>query len=168
MFDVVPTRRKGELHASKRAKITNIFLPLMVPEVIFLDCTIQMPENCQNQLIVQLWKTSQQIPTPTPIMKVVELHIVPRVSHNSLRASRKYVTITSKTGTRFDWSTMTSLSRFITTRDEINTVKKLGFSEFRLSTERNYCTQDIFSPFSFTGDYFTSKINPNYCVRINW
>ena len=124
MFDVVPTRRKGELHASKRAKITNIFLPLMVPEVIFLDCTIQMPENCQNQLIVQLWKTSQQIPTPTPIMKVVELHIVPRVSHNSLRASRNYVTITSKTGTRFDWSTMTSLSRFITTRDEINTVKK--------------------------------------------
>lgn len=43
-----------ELHASKRAKITDIFLPLMVPEVIFLDCTIQMPENCQTQLIVQL------------------------------------------------------------------------------------------------------------------
>lgn len=166
MFDVVPTRRKGELHASKRAKITNIFLPLMVPEVIFLDCTIQMPENCQNQLIVQLWKTSQQIPTPTPIMKVVELHIVPRVSHNSLRASRKYVTITSKTGTRFDWSTMTSLSRFITTRDEINTVKKnLDFPNSDFPRNAIIARKIYFLPFL---SQETISRHPNYCVRFNW
>lgn len=47
----------------------------MVPEVIFVDCTIKKLRFCETQLIVQRLKSPQEIPIPTPIVRLLAVHI---------------------------------------------------------------------------------------------